>query len=72
MKRILVTGGIGFIGSHFCQRLLREGEEVVCLGNFDPFYDPVIKRRNLAEGDRGDQGGWDIPARRGGYQGLYV
>ncbi|WP_417886297.1 UDP-glucuronic acid decarboxylase family protein [Zunongwangia sp.] len=34
MKRILVTGGAGFIGSHLCERLLREGNEVVCLDNY--------------------------------------
>jgi len=34
MKRILVTGGAGFIGSHLCERLLREGHEILCLDNF--------------------------------------
>ncbi len=34
MKRILVTGGSGFIGSHLCERLLNEGNEVLCLDNF--------------------------------------
>lgn len=34
MKRILVTGGSGFIGSHLCERLLSEGNEVICLDNF--------------------------------------
>lgn len=33
-KRILVTGGAGFIGSHLCERLLRDGHEVLCLDNF--------------------------------------
>lgn len=33
-KRILITGGAGFIGSHLCERLLNEGNEVVCLDNF--------------------------------------
>ena len=49
MKHVLVTGGAGFIGSHLCQRLLREGYTIVCLDNFDPFYDPAIKRRNIEE-----------------------
>ncbi len=34
MKRILVTGGTGFIGSHLCERLLNEGNEVICVDNF--------------------------------------
>jgi UDP-glucuronate decarboxylase len=34
MKRILVTGGAGFIGSHLCERLLMEGNEVLCLDNY--------------------------------------
>ena len=33
-RRILVTGGSGFVGSHLCERLIREGNEVVCLDNF--------------------------------------
>lgn len=34
MKRILVTGGAGFVGSHLCERLLSEGHEVICLDNY--------------------------------------
>jgi len=34
MKRILVTGGAGFVGSHVCERLLNEGNDVVCVDNF--------------------------------------
>jgi UDP-glucuronate decarboxylase len=34
MKRIVVTGGAGFIGSHLCQRLLADGDEVVCIDNY--------------------------------------
>lgn len=34
MKRILVTGGAGFIGSHLCERLLNEGHDIICLDNY--------------------------------------
>ena len=48
-KTILVTGGAGFIGSHLIDRLLGRGNRVVCLDNFNDFYDPAVKRRNIAE-----------------------
>ncbi len=54
MKRILVTGGAGFLGSHLCKRLLAEGNEVICLDNYftgskrnilplmnEPYFEPV-------------------------------
>jgi len=47
MNTILVTGGAGFIGSHLCERLLNDGGRVVCLDNFDNFYDPNIKIKNV-------------------------
>jgi UDP-glucuronate decarboxylase len=34
MKRILITGGAGFLGSHLCERLLADGEDILCLDNF--------------------------------------
>jgi len=46
---ILVTGGAGFIGSHVCDRLLRDGHAVWALDDLNDFYDPAIKRRNLQE-----------------------
>jgi len=44
--KCLVTGGAGFIGSHLCERLWEKGE-VVCLDNFDPYYSPKIKPKNI-------------------------
>jgi UDP-glucuronate 4-epimerase len=48
MEAILVTGGAGFIGSHLIDRLLQNGEHVVCIDSFDPYYDPRIKRHNIS------------------------
>ncbi len=45
--KILVTGAVGFIGSHLVDRLLARGDEVVALDCLDDYYDPVVKRRNL-------------------------
>lgn len=47
MKKVLVTGGAGFIGSNLIDRLLSEKHYVYCLDNFDTFYDPLIKRQNI-------------------------
>ena len=47
MRTILITGGAGFIGSHLCELLLSEGVHVICLDNFDSFYDPNIKIKNV-------------------------
>jgi UDP-glucuronate 4-epimerase len=48
VETVLVTGGAGFIGSHFSHRLLQSGSRVRVLDNLDPFYDPARKRGNLA------------------------
>jgi len=62
---ILVTGGAGFIGSHLCRRLLSDGHAVTLIDDFNDYYDPAIKRANVAamggaakvvEGDIRDRG----------------
>ncbi len=45
---VLVTGVAGFIGSHVAERLVRDGLRVVGLDNFCDFYDPAVKRDNVA------------------------
>ena len=46
---ILVTGGAGFIGSHVCEKLIASGKNVVCVDNFNDYYDPRQKRDNIKE-----------------------
>lgn len=46
---ILVTGAAGFIGSHVCEKLLKEDHVVIGLDNFDDFYPADIKKRNVAK-----------------------
>ncbi len=46
-ETILVTGGAGFIGSHLCERLIREGKNVICLDNFSDFYNHRLKKDNI-------------------------
>lgn len=50
-KTYLVTGAAGFIGSSLVDRLVERGDRVVGLDNFDTFYDPAIKRANIAQWD---------------------
>lgn len=52
---VLLTGGAGFIGSWVGERLLAMGHQVVCIDNFNEFYDPRIKRENLIACQRSDR-----------------
>lgn len=47
IMNILVSGGLGFIGSHFCQNILKKQNKVICIDNMDPYYNPKYKNWNL-------------------------
>ncbi|MGD0573238.1 MAG: SDR family NAD(P)-dependent oxidoreductase [Sedimentisphaerales bacterium] len=47
--KAIVTGAAGFIGSHLCERLLKDGWTVAGVDNFDNFYDPQVKRSNIKD-----------------------
>ena len=55
--KIMVTGGAGFIGSHTVDALLARGDEVVCVDNFNDYYSPERKHKNLT-------GAWTSPGFR--------
>lgn len=73
--RYLVTGGAGFIGSHVVDRLLARGDDVTLIDDFNDYYDPAIKRRNVhprasvVEADFRDPGVWDA-LDPGGFRAL--
>jgi len=46
---ILITGGAGFIGSHLSEKIIGLGHRVVCIDNFNDYYDPAIKEHNLKD-----------------------
>src|SRR4051812_33825205 len=45
---VLVTGGAGFIGSHFVERLLADGHTIAIVDDFNDYYDPQIKHANIS------------------------
>lgn len=52
MSNVLVTGAAGFIGSHLAQECVARGHRVIGVDSFTTYYDPGLKRANLAELDQ--------------------
>jgi len=48
-RRFAVTGGAGFIGSHLIDSLIRDGHKILCIDDFNDFYDPKIKWANIEQ-----------------------
>ncbi|MBW4478253.1 MAG: NAD-dependent epimerase/dehydratase family protein [Tolypothrix brevis GSE-NOS-MK-07-07A] len=48
MAKVIVTGAAGFIGSHLTEILLKQGDEVIGIDEFNDYYDPTLKRKNVA------------------------
>jgi nucleoside-diphosphate-sugar epimerase len=48
MTKSIVTGAAGFIGSHLAEALLKRGEEVIGVDEFNDYYDPLLKRKNIS------------------------
>jgi UDP-glucuronate 4-epimerase len=80
-QHIFLTGGAGFIGSHLTRHLLARGDRITVLDDFNDFYDPALKRINVAEfeqqegytlieGDIRDGGMIDTLFAREGFDGV--